>query len=688
MPTSPLSAVPVFNQYFTQTMTIQGAVAGDVDVDSDPNYPDRPVFVVRLRSGDRIPVALGKEAYFQPVTNLDGINRDRYPTPDGFSGSRLDLARKYLVDGVHVAVEGVHHRHGGKALFEARAVHLLQQTPAAVPAAPKTDHEKEMSAGGTERRFYFEFTYWWLNQIQRLADKWLDDLFQERRDYQLADFAALYRTNLNIVGEPTDDNTQEMATLSRLIYGLSSAYLLNGVDRYYYAARAGVQYQREAFRGTSADGRYCFWSASKRRMKHGSQYVMTSQNSDDYNTIPLYEQIYALAGLNQFYRITNDKQVLDDIRRTVRMFQDFFRDKSDRRGYYSHLDYVTFSPRNPSLGNNTARKNWNSIGDHIPAYLINLILALEPVPAGRDDLVGFLQECKDLLKETTALICDYFPQTASKYVQERFYEDWKHDTTWGWQQNRGVVGHNLKISWNLTRAANYFYGAGGDPGLADKCMQVAHKLAKDMAWVGLDPVRGGCFDCVERIPRNGMPVEFAWLNTKDFWQQEQAILAYLIMHGNTDRGDQATRDEYQQLAREMMTFWNLFFLDRDNQGVFFRTTENGQPVVSGGYANKAGHSIAGYHSFELNYLAHIYLRSYFERPVEEHQRFTLYFRPDPDSRPQSINVLPDFFKPGKIEITSATIDGVAAAWSKEGFQVSLKDASPGARVVVEFQPRR
>lgn len=32
---------------------------------------------------------------------------------------------------------------------------------------------------------------------------------------------------------------------------------------------------------------------------------------------PLYEQIYALAGLTLYYRITGDWQVLQDIRRTV-----------------------------------------------------------------------------------------------------------------------------------------------------------------------------------------------------------------------------------------------------------------------------------------------------------------------------------------------------------------------------------
>jgi len=27
-----------------------------------------------------------------------------------------------------------------------------------------------------------------------------------------------------------------------------------------------------------------------------------------------------------------------------------------------------------------------------------------------------------------------------------FFDDWSKDQTWGWQQNRAVVGHNLKIA--------------------------------------------------------------------------------------------------------------------------------------------------------------------------------------------------------------------------------------------------
>ena len=58
----------------------------------------------------------------------------------------------------------------------------------------------------------------------------------------------------------------------------------------------------------------------------------------------------------------------------------------------------------------------------------------------------------DFLEETFDTIVERFPDYAeSPFVQERFHEDWSKDQAWGWQQNRSVVGHNLKIAWNLMR---------------------------------------------------------------------------------------------------------------------------------------------------------------------------------------------------------------------------------------------
>ena len=202
-------------------------------------------------------------------------------------------------------------------------------------------------------------------------------------------------------------------------------------------------------------------------------------------------------------------------------------------------------------------------------------------------------------------------------MNERFHADWTPDHQWRWQQNRAVVGHNLKIAWNLTRVANYYRclaaedrrqgennNAQQHEQLANDFLGLAKKLADAMAIYGLDQVRGGCFDVVERQTKGKLPMEFVWGNTKDFWQQEQGILAYLILHGATGEG------RYLALAREMAAFWNMFFLDHDNRGIFFRVSAEGRPAIEGVYGEKGSHAVGGYHSFELNYLAHIYIRSF------------------------------------------------------------------------------
>ncbi|MFM7793187.1 MAG: N-acyl-D-glucosamine 2-epimerase, partial [Microcystis panniformis] len=100
--------------------------------------------------------------------------------------------------------------------------------------------------------------------------------------------------------------------------------------------------------------------------------IFASEFGDDYYAIPAYEQIYALAGPIQTYRCTGDRRILDDAEKTIKLFNDFFLDKSEYGGYFSHLDPITLEPLSDALGANKGKKNWNSVGDHAPAYLINL----------------------------------------------------------------------------------------------------------------------------------------------------------------------------------------------------------------------------------------------------------------------------------------------------------------------------
>jgi mannose/cellobiose epimerase-like protein (N-acyl-D-glucosamine 2-epimerase family) len=669
-------------KFFTQSTTIMGTVTSV--------NPSEFSFTLRCRSGDGYLIFVNSQTVFGVPTNLDELNRDRFPEPENFNlGPDWDrkpseYVRKYLYEEAFVVVQGIYSEHDEEKRFDARYVTLMHWEPG---------------------KYLFEETHWWLNQITRLAEEWLDDLFGDRRTYALDDFAELYRTNLNILGLPVgDNNTQECATLSRLIYGLSSAYLLTGQDRFRLAAAAGIRYQRDTFRSLSHDGTFCIWNFGKRKtddkykQEVGAKIIMGSLNPDDYGTIPLYEQIYALAGMAQFYRISMDWEVLEDIERTINTFQIFYLDSQENYpfsglgGYFSHLDYPSLRPDVQALGDNRLRKNWNSIGDHIPAYLVNLILALDPPTHESERL---LRTCRKILDTTARLILEKFPDPNSHYVNERFHADWTPDHNWRWQRNRAVVGHNLKIAWNLTRVANYYRylaheeNLQGDKSeaqqheqLANDFLALAQKLGDTMAIYGLDQVRGGCFDVVERKTTSNMPLEFTWGNTKDFWQQEQGILAYLILHGAT--GD----FRYLSYAREMVAFWNIFFLDHDNRGIFFRVTAEGRPAIEGAYGQKGSHSVAGYHSFELNYLAHIYTRS-FVNVKKEGSNFCLYFCPEKTCGRTMLNVLPDFFAPGTMEIASIKVNGIPrGSFSPSNFQLQLDDNELGSQVVVEFRPIR
>lgn len=662
-------------KFYSQGLTIYGSVTAV--------NPQKSSFCVAARSGDIFEVFVGPTTYYQVVSNLDGLNRDRVLAPSNAAVSSNDATAamlKYIQIGRQLSVAGLWQEHGTSVRFEGRAVWLMHSDPT---------------------RYIFEETHWWLVQTSQMADRILDHLFDARRSYTIDDFSKFYRTNLSIAGQPIDDTVQESAVMSRLIYDLSSAYLITGAERYFLAARAAVDYVRQAFRFLSHDGDYCFWAYGRRRLQEGEKgesLLLPSQGPDDRGTIPLYEQIYVLAGLVQYYRVTSDWEVLEDIRRTINTFQDFYHDPESAKckgfsgngGYYSHLDPVTMRPDTPALGANCSQKNWNSIGDHIPAYLVNLILSLDPLPVGesrsRKLLDSLLKTAWEILEETSTLIIEKFPDPGSDYVDERFSADWKPNHNYSWQMNRAVVGHNLKIAWNLTRVVNcmrmrakralddgYPEKAREYNGRAERALKLAQDIADKMAKVGLDQVRGGVFDCVERNPNNSMPTQFAWAATKDFWQQEQGILAYLILYGAS------RKEDYLQLARECEAFWNTYFLDRERQGYFFRVTENGLPILEGEYGRKGGHAL-GYHAFELAYLAHVYTRSFVSTGSGNDRGFCLYFRIIPNPDVTSINVLPDFMPSGVLQIAKIRANGIDVTDSckppnPDHFQISLRDVS-------------
>lgn len=484
--------------------------------------------------------------------------------------------------------------------------------------------------GRDKNHLRFEDQDWWIRQIQQLLNFYLESQFGVAEG-ETIDFRN-FRTDLSAEGKKLDGQ-QNLDTISRLIYGFATAYMITGDERALDAATKGTEYMQRHFRHRNSSEGICYWYSQINIQSDGSthKYIGSQAGGDEGgNAVPCYEQIYALAGPTQTFRLTGNREILRDIKDTISFLNRFFKDHSPKGGYYSHLDPVTLSPHSESLGINRARKNWNSVGDHAPAYLINLWLATE-----KQEYADFLEYCFDL-------ICKHFPDYGySPFMNEKFHDDWSRDLNWGIHQARCVVGHNLKVAWNLTRMQSLK--------AKDSYRDFAHKIADAIPGAGCDTQRGGWYDMMERTLKEGEEFyRLVWHDRKAWWQQEQGILAYYILAGVYD-----DKPEYLRYAREGSAFYNGWFLDYEAGGTYFNVLANGQPYALGTERDKGSHSMAGYHSFELCFLSAIYTNLLVNK-----EPMDFYFSPEPGAWEDNLlRVAPDILPKGSIKLSEVWING-------------------------------
>ncbi|MBO2448760.1 AGE family epimerase/isomerase [Actinomadura barringtoniae] len=581
--------------------------------------------LIDLRTSDGRPML----ARLTPTTSAEFLRNLGDPYVDA-SGHLPEL----LTPGRHLFLHGIYYPENGGYVFEAKRLTFL---------------------GRDTGEYNFEEPDWWIRQIRELG-----------RFYRRAEFGSGpiefsdYRTNLRLSGEKAGEGVQETDTISRMVYGMSSAFMLTGEEDFLEVADRGVEYLREHMRFVDRDEDVVYWYHGV-DVRDGTEHkLFTSEFGDDYDAIPMYEQIYALAGPTQLYRLTGDPRIRSDIEGTLRLFRRFFFDPG-QGGYFSHIDPILLSPHHESLGANRSRKNWNSVGDHAPAYLFNLFLA-----------TGDAQHAA-MLEENFDLIVQHMPEDESPFVQERFHADWAPDRAWGWQQNRAVVGHNLKIAWNLIRMM------GLRP--KDEYLKLARHLGETMPGFGGDRQRGGWYDVMERALSDGEHLHrFTWHDRKAWWQQEQAILAYQVLTGAT--GDAGFRKQ----ARESAAFYNTFFLDHDEGGVFFNVLADGTPYLLGTERFKGSHSMSMCHAAELCFLAAVY-----QRLLLDQEPLTLWFRPRPDGFSDGgervLRVAPDVLPPGRVRLDWVEIDGRPyAEFDAASLSVRLPDSASPVTVRAHLAP--
>ncbi|MCE5285607.1 MAG: AGE family epimerase/isomerase [Pelosinus sp.] len=578
--------------------------------------------IVKGFDGEEVQVKLSTNVYARLLRNLDEPYYD-------CTGQLEKLLRKDQL----VFIYGIYYPDERGTTFEASYIDLPGRKP------------QEMR---------FEEADWWVNQARSIADFYIKAEFPNGKiEYDQ------YRTRLTLDGVRKKDFRQETDTISRMIYGMASAYMLTGEDRFLEVAETGTKYLREHMRFYDIDENVVYWYHGIDVQGEREHKLFTSEFDDDMEAIPMYEQIYALAGPTQTYRLNGDQAIMKDIRMTIRLFDKFFIDK-EKGGYYSHIDPVTFDPKSPSLKHNCGKKNWNSVGDHAPAYLVNLYLATQD------------EKYKDFLEYTADCIEEHFKDyDHSPFVQERFFDDWSHDKSWGWQQDNAVIGHNLKIAWNLMRINSAVS--------KEKYTNLAKKIAELMPKYGMDVRRGGWYDVMARTLKEGETSHrFTWHDRKAWWQQEQGILAYQILYGVLKE------PEYLELARISSAFYNTYFLDHDDGAVYFNVLNNGIPFLTGNERLKGSHSMSCYHSIELAFLSAVYINLlHTKKPLD------LYFKPMVNgfNDDNILYVQPDILPKGSCKIEAVWIDG--EPWNyfdAEMFAVKLPEFDHRPQIKVRIVP--
>ncbi|MEO0770445.1 MAG: N-acyl-D-glucosamine 2-epimerase, partial [Cyanobacteria bacterium J06649_4] len=164
--------------------------------------PEFDVFGFKTSDGREYDILLGDMTFAKVIQNLDAA----YPDATGSMRTMLTPGRQLFVYGV------------------------------SYPDSPKIEAKQIVFVGRDADDFCFEKQNWWIDQVKSLADFYLKAQFGDQPiDYRN------YRTTLSLSGvKSTTNYRQETDTISRLVYGFSTAFMMTGEDRFLEAAEKGT----------------------------------------------------------------------------------------------------------------------------------------------------------------------------------------------------------------------------------------------------------------------------------------------------------------------------------------------------------------------------------------------------------------------------------------------------------------
>jgi mannose/cellobiose epimerase-like protein (N-acyl-D-glucosamine 2-epimerase family) len=370
--------------------------------------------------------------------------------------------------------------------------------------------------------------------------------------------------NLSRDWKPMPSWDKMPSMISRQIFSFSTAYLLSGEDKYLEVARKAKDYLLKY----GWDKKYGGWFSSI------SQTGEPKETSKGAST-----QLYSNVGLTQYYFVTGDERALSHVLKSVEIHRTHAHDK-EFDGYYMKLN------RNLSVIDfSKAKHSHYGQGSLMP----NLILATQ------DSMVlGFSKHLADL---SIKRMIDPVEGWILGYPKG-------FDREWNYVPYLVNGKESVYLGASLTAAIFFlrlYYLTG-----KESYLKHGKALGDKLCRYGWDKERGAWLYSVEKSP------PYRTVGSQKIYWWIQIYGAFLQLHLF-----HATHEEqYLENFRKTELFYNRYFRDKKNGGIFFGVTPDGLLLGKG---EKAGAWHTSYHEIEHGFLNYLYLNLYVnKKPVVLH----------------------------------------------------------------------
>jgi mannobiose 2-epimerase len=331
---------------------------------------------------------------------------------------------------------------------------------------------------------------------------------------------------------------------ARILWTFSAAYRILEDPEYLKTAGRAKDYLLKYFFDKANGG--VFWLLDNRgNVKDGKKQI--------------YAQAFAIYGLTEYYRITNDKQCLDKAIGLFRLIENYsFDQKLDGYSEAFSMEWGTIGDLRLSSKDANEKKTMNTHLHILEAYT-NLYRIW------KDDLL------QKQLKGLLGVFTDKFVNNQTYNLNMFFDEEWNDKT------DLVSYGHNIESSWLLFEAARVL----GQPSVIKKLKAICLKIA-DSSKEGLLPDGGMIYELFLGAGKTD--------TDRHWWVQAETILGFL------NAFELSGKEEYLNLSLNVWKFISDNIIDRKNGEWYWSVDNNLQPNLKD---DKAGLWKCPYHNSRM-----------------------------------------------------------------------------------------